>query len=145
MSGPESADAKIRAVLAFAKALIDVTTEVDEDEDPLDAIKEYGKEIVRSLTTCGIAEASKVAKVAKKAWRSQKVKAKALPSFKVYSKRFSEYRPAVPPPGAAPAAATLPPQPVQVYNRPPCVVCGRTGHTEPTCYQAHPELRPVRP
>ncbi len=65
--GPESAEMKIRAVVAFAKALIDVTTEVDEDEDPQDAIKEYGKEIARSLATFGIAEASKVAKLAEKA------------------------------------------------------------------------------
>jgi hypothetical protein len=142
--GPESAELKIRAVVAFAKALIDVTTEVDEDEDPQDAIKEYGKEVARSLATFGIAEASKVAKMAKKAWKSQKVKAKALPSFKVYPRRYREYHPAVPPHGAAPAAVNQPTQPRPAYVSQVCPVCGRLGHTEPTCYQAHPELRPVR-
>ena len=48
------AEKKILAITAFAKALIDVTTEVDDDEDPQDAIKEYGKELTRSLTTRGV-------------------------------------------------------------------------------------------
>jgi hypothetical protein len=48
------AEKKILAITAFAKALIDVTTEVDDDEDPQDAIKEYGKELTRSLTTLGV-------------------------------------------------------------------------------------------
>ena len=142
--GPELPELKIRAVVAFAKALIDVTTEVDEDEDPQDAIKEYGKEVARSLATFGIAGASKVAKMAKKAWKSQKTKAKALPSFKVYPRRYREYHPAVPPPGAAPAVVNQLTQPRPAYVSQVCPVCGRLGHTEPTCYQAHPELRPLR-
>lgn len=98
------------------------------------------------MTTFGIAEASKIAKMAKKAWRSQKVKARPAPSFKLYpAKRYGEYRPAVPPPGAAPAAGTLPPQVLPAFTRQTCVICGRTGHSEPTCYQSHPELRPIRP
>ena len=38
LSGPESADKKVLAFSAFAKALIEVTTEVDDDDDPQDAI-----------------------------------------------------------------------------------------------------------
>ena len=33
--GPETAEEKILAVMAFAKALIEVTTEVDDDEEML--------------------------------------------------------------------------------------------------------------
>ena len=35
---------KIWAIVAFTKALAEVTTEVDDDEDPLDSIKDYGKD-----------------------------------------------------------------------------------------------------
>ena len=122
---------RILAVAAFAKALMEVATEVDDEDDPLDAIKEYGKELAKSLAIFGIAEASKVAKLARKAWRSQKVKVKPppQPSFKVYARRYGEYRTAVPPPGAAPATLPLPTQPLSPFVRQTCVICGRTGHS----------------
>ena len=101
--------------------------------------------IVRSFTTFGIVEATKIAKMAKKAWRSQRVKARPAPSYNFNRReRYGEYHPEVPPPGVAPAVGTAPPA-LSAFVRQVCDVCGRTGHSEPTCYQAHPELRPIRP
>ena len=147
LSGPESADKKVLAFSAFVKALIEVTTEVDDDDDPQDAIKDYGKELTRSLTSFGIADATKIAKLAKKAWREKKSKSKALPSFKPFPKRYGDYRPVAAPPVPAPVAVPLPAQVAPSYApRTACTVCFRTGHSEPTCYLAHPELRPaIRP
>ena len=82
MLGPEPADKKIMAIVAFSKALTEVTTEVDDDEDPLDSIKEYGKDVAKALTLHGIGEASKIAKIAKKAWRPKKSKIKPTPPYK---------------------------------------------------------------
>ena len=143
LSGPELADKKVLAMNAFAKALIEVTTEVDEDEDPQDAIKEYGKELVSSLASAGIAEAGKIAKLAKRAWREKKTKPK-LPSYRLFPKGYGSYRPSAVAPAAAPAAAPTAAQAAPLYApRPPCPVCGRTGHTEATCWTSHPDMKPV--
>lgn len=117
-----------------------MATEVDEDDDPQDAIKEYGKELTSSLTSSGIADASKIAKLAKKAWREKKSKPK-LPSYKLFPKGYSSYKPLAAAPAAAPPAAV---QPAPVYaQRIVCSVCGRPGHTDVNCWTAHPEMRPA--
>ena len=127
--------------MAFAKALAEVTTDVDDDEDPLDSIKDYGKDLVKALSLNGIGEASKIAKIAKRAWKVKKPKLKAQPSpFKLWGKRMWQGSP--PPIEAAPVAPLWSPS---YTPRPPCSVCGRTGHNEATCFIAHPELRVVKP
>ena len=122
------------------KALIEVSTDVDDDEDPLDSIKEYGKELVKALTLNGIGEGAKIAKIAKKAWHVKKTKAKPSLAYKTWGKR--PWQGGLPTPAVTPAvvAPSAPIAPI----RTPCPVCGRTGHIEATCYQAHPELRVVR-
>ena len=131
--------------MAFVKALTEVTTDVDDDEDPLDSIKDYGKDLVKALSLNGIGEASKIAKIAKKAWRVKKPKLKVQPSpIKLWGKRMWQGSPL--PIAAAPAAPPPPPVVTPAYTpRPPCSVCGRTGHNEATCFIAHPELRVVKP
>ena len=69
------------------KALIEVSTDVDEDEDPLDSIKEYGKDVVKALILNGIWEASKIGKIAKKAWHVKKTKVKPSLAYETWGKR----------------------------------------------------------
>ena len=121
------------------KALIEVSTDVDEDEDPLDSIKEYGKDVVKALILNGIGEASKIGKIAKKAWHVKKTKAKPSLAYKTWGKRA--WQGGFPPPAVNPAVVA--PSALVAPVRTPCPVCGRTGHVEATCYQAHPELRVV--
>ena len=142
--GPEPTDKKILAIVAFAKALTEVTTDVDDDEDPKDSIKEYGKDVAKALILHGIGEASKIAKIAKKAWRPKKTKIKPTPYKQWGGKRAWQnplpaagIPPVIPPASAAPGPAGA--------SRPLCQVCGRTGHNEATCYTAHPELRVTKP
>ena len=140
------AEKKILAFTAFARALNEVATEVDDDDDPQDAIKEYGKELVKSMTLIGIGEAAKIGKIAKKAWKNQKAKAKPLPQFKLWGQRRWNHGvpPASAPPGAAPNVAPPLPQAMPGYTpRLTCSFCARSGHIEATCYMAHPEMRPA--
>ena len=107
--------------MAFAKALAEVATDVDDDEDPLDSIKDFGKDLVKALSLNGIGEASKIAKIAKKAWRVKKPKLKAQPSpIKLWGKRMWQGSP--PPIAAAPVA-------------PPPFPCGYPSvHPSPTMF-----------
>ena len=66
ISGPESAEKRILAITTFVRALKEVATEVDDDDDPQDAIKEYGKQLVKSLTLIGIGEAAGIGRIARK-------------------------------------------------------------------------------
>ena len=144
ISGPEPAEKRILAVAAFAKALAEVATNVDDDEDPLDSIKDYGKELLKAFTLNAIGEASKIARTAKKAWKAKKSKLKTQPSFKAWGKRVWQGGP--PPAVAAPVAQPLTPVTTPSYPpRPLCATCGRTGHSEATCFSTHPELREVKP
>ena len=95
--------------MAFAKLLTEVTTEVDDDEDPKDCIKEYGKDVAKALILHGIGEASKIAKTAKKAWRPRKMKIKPTPYKQWGGKRVWQQNPppaAGVPPLVPPASAT---------------------------------------
>ena len=141
LSGPETAEKKILATIAFAKALIEVATDVDDDDDPREAVKDYGKEVLAALTLHQIGGAAKIAGLAKKAWRPQKVK---KPVYNGYHKKWPVGAPALPTPPVSPAVPVLPAT-TTITGRPMCPVCGRTGHNEATCYVAHPELRVVRP
>jgi hypothetical protein len=78
------------AVVAFSKALSEVSTDVDDDDDPLDSIKDYGKELTKAFTLHGIGEATKIARIAKKAWKAKKSKLKAQPPYKTWGKRPSQ-------------------------------------------------------
>ena len=147
ISGPESAEKRILAITTFVRALKEVTTEVDDDDDPQDAIKEYGKQLVKSLTLIGIGEAAGIGRIVRKAWK----KTKSLPQYKLWGPKrwnyeapaFTDYSESTPP-GAAPAVAPPFPQTLLGYaSHPSCTVCGRKGHNEATCYTAHPEMRPV--
>jgi hypothetical protein len=129
--------------VAFSKALAEVSTDVDDDDDPADSIKEYGKDLLVALTLHGIGEAHKIVKLAKKAWRFKKSKLKAPPPYRAWGKRV--WQGGAPVVAASPAAATLTPAASTTFTRPVCPVCGRTGHTEATCYTAHPELRVTKP
>ena len=134
------------AFTAFARALNEVATEVDDEEDPREAIKEYGKDLVKSMSLNGIGEAAKIAKIAKKAWKNQKAKAKPQPQFKLWGQRRWNHGvpPVSAPPNAAPAAAPPLPQALPGYaSRLMCSHCGRSGHIEATCYVAHPEMRQI--
>ena len=142
LSGPETAEKKNLATIAFAKALIEVAGDVDDDDDPKEAIKEYGTEVLAALTLHQIGGASKIAGMAKKAWRPQKIKKPVL--YNGYQKRWPTGASALPTPPASPVVPA-PSVPVGSSGRPMCPVCGRTGHNEATCYVAHPELRVVRP
>ena len=89
--------------MAFAKTLAEVAAEVDDDEDPSDSIKDFGKDLAKALSLNGIGEASKIAKIAKKAWRVKKPKLKVQPSpIKLWGKRMWQGSP--PPIAAAPVA-----------------------------------------
>ena len=145
MLGPEPADKKIMAIVAFSKALTEVTTEVDDDEDPLDSIKEYGKDVAKALTLHGIGEASKIAKIAKKAWRPKKSKIKSTPPYKPWGGKRAWQGSPLPVTATPTVAPPAPAAPSTCVSRPLCQVCGRTGHNEATCYTAHPELRVVKP
>ncbi len=142
LSGPETAEKKNLATIAFAKALIEVAGDVDDDDDPREAIKEYGNEVLGALNLHQIGGASKIAGVAKKAWRPQKTKKPV--QYNGYQKRWAVGAPALPTPPASPAVPVTS-VPTGPSGRPMCPVCGRTGHNEATCYVAHPELRVVRP
>ena len=126
--------------MAFAKALAEVATDVDDDEDPLDSIKDYGKELSKAFTLNGIGEASKIARIVKKAWKAKKAKLKTQSSYKTWGKRAWQGGPpptaavTVVPPSTPATAPTYPPHPL-------CATCGRTGHSEATCFLSHPELR----
>ena len=117
ISGPEPAEKRILAVAAFAKALAEVATDVDDDEDPLDSIKDYGKELLKAFTLNAIGEASKIARTAKKAWKAKKSKLKTQPPFKAWGKRVWQGAP--PPSSGGPCGPTsypcndpeLPPSP----------------------------------
>ena len=129
------------AFVAFSKALMEVSTDVDDDDDPVDSIKEYGKDLLAALTLHGIGDAQKIAKLAKKAWRFKKSKLKTLPSYMSWGGKRA-WQGKTPAAAAAPTAvAPTPAVPATFVSRPACPVCGRTGHNEATCYTAHPELR----
>ncbi len=139
ISGPEPAEKKILAVVAFAKALAEVAADVDDDEDPQDSIKDYGKELVKAFTLNAIGEASKIARTAKKAWKAKKSKLKT--PVKTWGKRTWQAGPT--PAVAAPVAPPLIPATQSYPPRPLCATCGRTGHSEAQCFSTHPELRGV--
>ena len=103
------------------RALKEVATEVDDDDDPQDAIKEYGKQLVKSLTLVGIEEAAEIGRIARKAWK----KTKSLPQYKLWGpKRWNYETPTSTdysdsaPPGAAPTVAPAPPSPAGVSLSP---------------------------
>ena len=96
--------------MAFAKDLAEVTTDVDDDEDPLDSIKDYGKELSKAFTLNGIAEASKIARIVKKAWKPKKTKLKTQSSYKTWGKRTCQ--------GGPPPAAAVPVVPLYSCNGP---------------------------